>query len=273
MPFTPSHAIVALPFLRTPLIPAAIAIGAMTPDLPLFVRVLVPGYMVTHDVRAIALTAAIALALLLVWRCLLRPAVRPLSPQWLAERLPSGWDGGARAGLRETFPSAIGVVWLAVSLLLGVASHIAWDAFTHQGRAGTQLWPALQEQWGPWDGYRWLQYASTVFGLVILAAAAVVWWMRRRGVTSAALSAPGALKVTWWVSLPVLLVAAWLWGLAEFGPLTSSFTVRHLAYRVLPPACAVWGVFTLAVCLLTPALSRRSARAIPRDPTPSDAAR
>ena len=38
MPFTPSHAVVALPFLRTPLVPAAIAVGAMTPDLPLFVR-------------------------------------------------------------------------------------------------------------------------------------------------------------------------------------------------------------------------------------------
>ena len=40
MPFTPSHAVVALPFVRTPLVPAAIAVGAMAPDLPLFVRCL-----------------------------------------------------------------------------------------------------------------------------------------------------------------------------------------------------------------------------------------
>ena len=33
MPFTPSHAVVALPFIRSPLVPAAIAVGAMTPDL------------------------------------------------------------------------------------------------------------------------------------------------------------------------------------------------------------------------------------------------
>lgn len=33
MPFTPSHVAAALPFLRTPLIPAALVIGTMTPDL------------------------------------------------------------------------------------------------------------------------------------------------------------------------------------------------------------------------------------------------
>lgn len=38
MPFTPSHAIVALPFVRSPLAPAAVAVGAMAPDLPLFTR-------------------------------------------------------------------------------------------------------------------------------------------------------------------------------------------------------------------------------------------
>ena len=38
MPLTPSHAVVALPFVRTPLLPAAIAVGAMAPDLPLFLR-------------------------------------------------------------------------------------------------------------------------------------------------------------------------------------------------------------------------------------------
>jgi hypothetical protein len=48
MPFTVSHAVVALPFVRTPLLPAAIAIGAMTPDLPLFVRGTPVSYQLTH---------------------------------------------------------------------------------------------------------------------------------------------------------------------------------------------------------------------------------
>src|SRR5215207_10039344 len=37
MPFTPSHMAAALPFVRTPLIPSAIAIGTMAPDVPYFV--------------------------------------------------------------------------------------------------------------------------------------------------------------------------------------------------------------------------------------------
>ena len=80
MPFTPSHAVVALPFLRTPLVPAAIAIGAMAPDFPLFVRGLPLHYGLTHSLWWLPLTIVIALALLLVWRCVLRPAARELSP-------------------------------------------------------------------------------------------------------------------------------------------------------------------------------------------------
>ena len=74
MPFTPSHAVVALPFLRTPLVPAAIAVGAMSPDLPLFLRGMPLHYGMTHSLVWLPLTIADALVLLLVWRCLLRPA-------------------------------------------------------------------------------------------------------------------------------------------------------------------------------------------------------
>ena len=56
MPFTPSHAVVALPLVRTPLIPAAIAVGAMTPDLPLFVRGTPFTYAISHDPAWIVIT-------------------------------------------------------------------------------------------------------------------------------------------------------------------------------------------------------------------------
>jgi hypothetical protein len=58
MPFTPSHAVIALPFVRTPLVPAAIAIGAMAPDLPLFVRGLPLHYGVTHSFAWLPATVA-----------------------------------------------------------------------------------------------------------------------------------------------------------------------------------------------------------------------
>src|SRR5918995_1749515 len=146
MPITPTHAIVALPFVRTPLVPAAIAVGAMSPDFPLLVRALPLHYGLTHDFAWLPVTVVLALALLLVWRCILRPAVRELSPIWLARRLPPEWDAGPAASARETFaiggdparPSARGILLLLVSLALGIATHIAWDSFTHVDRWGVQ---------------------------------------------------------------------------------------------------------------------------------------
>ncbi|MEV7693988.1 DUF4184 family protein [Microbacterium sp. NPDC089189] len=256
MPFTPSHAVVALPFLRTRLVPAAIAIGAMTPDLPLFVRGTPLSYGHTHDLAWIVPTAVVALVLLLVWRALLRPAVRELSPLWLAARLPRAWDAGARAAWRETFSGGwVGALLLAASLLLGVLSHIAWDAFTHEGRGGLVLWPALAEPWGPMLGFKWLQHGSSAFGLLVIAVWAALW-LRRRAVAPVERVTPPAVRVVWWLSLPVVLAIAWVGGLVVFGGLTPTFTVAHLAYRVLPPACALWGVLTLVLCVIIAARRR-----------------
>src|SRR5690606_29007902 len=92
MPFTPAHAVVAIPFARTPLVPAAIAVGAMTPDAPLFFRVGID-YWFTHSPLGLVLVdLPLALGFLLVWRVILRPALPQLSPRWVAERLPVSWS-------------------------------------------------------------------------------------------------------------------------------------------------------------------------------------
>lgn len=286
MPFTVSHAVVALPFVRTPLIPAAIAIGAMTPDLPLFVRMLVPSYARTHDLAWLPVTILLALALLLVWRCVLRPASRALVPAFIAERLPSEWDAGAAAALRETFGivpvegrvtstststgtdtrtrtrwhgSFRAIALLVISLALGVATHIAWDLFTHEGRIGTDLIPILDQMWGPLAGFKWLQHGSSVLGLLILA----IWgayWLAAHPRTPHLPRVAGWVRVSWWISLPVLLLGAWLWGMTAFGPFTSEWTVQHLAYRVPPPASAAFGILTLALCIAVQLASRRNQR-------------
>ncbi len=253
MPFTPSHAIVALPFVRTPLAPAAVAIGAMTPDLPLFLRTpltrgLIIDYTITHDLRWIPVTTLIALALLLVWRLVLRPACRLLAPRFLGARLPQEWDAGPRAALQETFGSVARVILLVLALALGVVTHIVWDAFTHEGRAGIRLIPALDEPWGPLLGYKWLQYGSGIGGVIVLAIAGALWLRGRapRPVDPA----PLAIRLSWWLSLPVMLVAAVGVGLALYGPITPLFTVQHLAYRSLPIACGVWAVLSLGLVLV-----------------------
>lgn len=258
MPFTVSHTVVALPFVRTPLVPAAIAAGAMTPDLPLFLRTLpLPlTYARTHSFAWLPLTIGIALLLLLVWRCILRPAARGLVPLWLARRLPEEWDRNALAALRETLAlrgtaraSAAGTLLMLISLVIGIVSHIVWDLFTHEARWGVDVFPALDEQWGPFTGYRWLQHGSTVIGLGILAVAAVVWLRRREPTDRVPRLVPDSVRWAWVISLPVILVIGWTIGYAAGGPFTADFTTRHLAYRALPPACAAWGALTILLAL------------------------
>ncbi|WP_300267748.1 DUF4184 family protein [Microbacterium sp.] len=254
MPFTPSHAVVALPFVRTPLVPAAVAIGAMTPDLPLFLRGFGITYSFTHTWANLLWTMVLALGLFLLWRVVLRPAASELSPRWLAQRLPHEWDSPASDAAARAVgigrPRAYGPL-LVVSLALGVTSHIVWDSFTHEARAGVELLPALAEQWGPLLGYKWLQYGSGILGIVIIAIWAL-WKVRRAEPRAAADRVlPGWVRIVWWLSLPVILVAAWIIGSVVYGPFTAEFTYRHLAYRMLPPACGIWAMLTLGLCVVT----------------------
>jgi hypothetical protein len=141
-------------------------------------------------------------------------------------------------------------------------SHIVWDLFTHEGRWGSVAIPALAADWGQLPGYKWLQHGSSVAGLAIIGVWMVVWLRRRPVAASVPRVLPDALRWASWVSLPVALAVAWVWGLAVQGPLDAEFTAAHLAYRVLPPACAVWGAATVVVCIVIQALrGRRSARA------------
>ena len=259
MPFTPSHAVIALPFIRTPLVPSAIAVGAMTPDLPLFLRGFGVSYSFTHTVGNVVWTALIAFGLFLLWRVVLRPAVPELTPVVLARRLPAEWTDAGMTALRR----AVGVgrsrgypVLLALSFVLGVLSHIAWDLFTHEGRGGVQLIPALAAMWGPLPGYKWLQHGSSVIGLVIIAIWALLRLRRGPRGPVPERVVPSWMRIGWWISLPLILVAAWGIGLAVHGPLDAEFTAQHLAYRMLPTACAIWGGVTLLLCLILPLFRR-----------------
>ena len=267
MPFTPSHAVVALPFLRTPLVPGAIAIGAMTPDLPLFLRGAGLSYGFTHGWANILWTTLAGLVLLLVWRVALRPASAELAPDVVADRLPDDWRAtGPEVALEAVAPRRRwqGLLLVLISLMLGVLSHIGWDLFTHEGRWGVEAVPALQQMWGPLAGYKWLQHGSSVVGLLTIGVFALLW-LTRRPVVARPRMLPAWMRWTWMVSLPALLIGAWVVGLAVLGPLDPSFTVQHLAYRVLPPACGLWGAGTLvlSVAIVIVADGRRRASADP----------
>lgn len=253
MPFTPAHAVVALPFLRTPLVPAAIAIGAMAPDVPLFFKLGLP-YSVTHNaVLGAVVGIPLALALLLIWRLLLRQAVPQLTPRWFGARLPRSWDspwdgwwtlwGGRRAHAPKRVVAAL---LLAASLLIGIWSHILWDEFTHAGRWGGELIPALDRFYFGNELANWLHYLSSTVALTIIG----IWalrWLRRRSPRPLETVVPTWFRVVFWLALPACLLASTTIALAVFG----WEGITHTAFRAgTTGAAAILVVVALAALVV-----------------------
>lgn len=163
MPYTPAHAVVALLARRVGLPPAAVAAGAVAPDLPLFV--MARRQRQTHEAWAVlTIDPALALGLLTGWDLLVRPALVALAPDVVRARV--GPDAA-----RPALPRLSGR--LLAGLVAGTASHVIWDSFTHPGRRGTRLVPLLGRSIVGRPIAAWLQEASSVAALAVLAGAAV----------------------------------------------------------------------------------------------------
>lgn len=185
MPFTPTHILAVVPFAaaRSGWLPfAALAIGAMVPDIPIFLPdaagLVGWSYGRTHSVPGL-ISADLPLGLIgyLVFVGLLR---RPL-----VALLPDGWQSRCADLVRRPVPRTVGT-WLrvAAAVVLGAATHLLWDSFTHRGRWGVELipWldtPALRLAGRDVPGYKVAQYGSTLVGLPVLATLAARWLQRQ----------------------------------------------------------------------------------------------
>jgi len=159
VPFTPIHAAVALPLLRTPLVPSALVAGAVAPDLPYYVPLTWIGgdynLTLTHTWTSVLwLDPAIAALLLLVFHALLKRPLLALAPDALARRASPAADGFACRSVGA-------VALVAVSVVIGAASHLAWDA--------------LGDAFG-YEHAGAVNLGSDVVGGLALVAWLVVWW-------------------------------------------------------------------------------------------------
>lgn len=177
MPFTASHAAAVIPFARLPLSTSALVIGSMVPDLPLFAPA-VARYGHTHSlVGILTADALLGAGAFVVWHCLLAP---PLLAG-LSGRLRDTIEMGHPLGLRERIAGR-GAPEVYVSLVVGAATHVVWDEFTHTGRWGTEHIPWLAEMHGPLPGTGYVQHFSSLIGAIALAA----WgrrWLRSQHLT------------------------------------------------------------------------------------------
>ena len=174
MPFTGSHPAAVLPILGIGLAPSALVIGSMAPDFPYFYPMPVSAELTHSALGVVTVDIVLAVGVYLVWHLLLAPAALTVAPESVRRRLPQG----SRAGLRWRWATVGAVLLVLVACCLGSATHVLWDAFTHEGRWGTEHVPWLaQTHWGL-RGDTWAQQISTVAGLALVAWWLVRWWRR-----------------------------------------------------------------------------------------------
>ncbi|MFC9065492.1 DUF4184 family protein [Streptomyces harbinensis] len=176
MPFTLAHPAAVLPLLRHPFVPAALVAGALAPDAPYYLAVLgiaergphqwygplLNTSTTHHPLLGLAASLPAALALYLLLRLLRAPflALLParLRPRGPAHPVPAG------AGARVRWAAL-----LLLSALIGIATHVLWDALTHGDSFLVDGVPALAtDTAGGLPLYRLLQLLSTVAGLALI---------------------------------------------------------------------------------------------------------
>ncbi|MEV6117997.1 DUF4184 family protein [Streptomyces sp. NPDC052109] len=222
MPFTLSHAAAVLPAVRRdgtgrgPLVPAALVAGSFAPDMTFYVASVLPGGMqfgaVTHSFAGVfTVDAVISWALVRLWLLVREPLLALLPRAWQAR--PAG---PLRCGVPRARVRAVAVMWGYVSAVLGALTHVVWDAFTHQGRWGSRLVPAIgQARPAGMPLYSWLQYGSSVVGALVIAVFAA----------RAPRRAPGGEPV----AVPVLSVRDRWWAGAVIGGCAAAGAVQRVA--------------------------------------------
>lgn len=172
MPFTPTHIVAILPLwpLRRWLPFSGLAIGAMVPDIALFFPIV--NYAQTHSPLGIFSTCLpLGVSIFLLFDVVMRGPMVALLPVWFQTRIDPRPQLPATPRLRDQFTFFAG---LFTSIVIGACTHQLWDAFTHEGRWGTNAIPSLNSTFEiigyNVPGYKLFQYGSTFIGLPLLAA-------------------------------------------------------------------------------------------------------
>jgi hypothetical protein len=218
MPFTLAHPAAVLPLRRLWLMRTVpLMVGAMAPDVPYYLPWRIAKHIpqTTHTfLGTLTLDLPIG-SLLLVFIWLLRaPLAAPLGP---------GGEAKVFGALERFGSQALNWVLAPLSILIGAWTHLAWDSFTHPDGWLVLRISALS---APVSLFSYtgelchvLQYASSVFGLTVLA----VWFVL--------LPAPEPANGERATGGPLLLVMLFAAAAAAGGAETVEHIVRHIPAR------------------------------------------
>jgi hypothetical protein len=236
VPFTPAHAAAVLPLRRTRLVLSAMLIGSFAPDFEYFLN-MAPHGQFGHTLAGMFLfSLPVALVVLWLFHRWMKPLVAYMAPRALRARL---------APYLAPFPFAPRrrFLLIALSALAGIATHIAWDSFTHPGMPLVQHWAALRALHrvpllGVHQTCRILQLISTFAGLAVLCGWAARWYDRAEVVALPPEPRWELRRVALWLGLPLgaavcAALRVWVrngghWG--HFGYSLMVFVVSWIAF-------------------------------------------
>lgn len=158
MPFTLAHPAAVVPLRRfSKRVPfVGLVVGSMAPDFEYLLR-LRPSGSGAHSFPGVLLFT-VPLAVLVTWfaeRAVL-PGLR------------------VRLGMPPAHVAPHGSIAAVISVVVGVATHLLWDSFTHPRGTMVEALPLLADtSFGHLPLYKWLQHGSSVAGLAIVGTVLV----------------------------------------------------------------------------------------------------
>lgn len=247
MPFTLSHAAAVIPFRRTPFIMSALVAGCFVPDFAYLIS-LSPRMFYGHTFPGM-FVLDLPLALIGLW------LFHTFIKQPMLMFLPAGFRRRLRTSV-GTFPfwPAERFSLIVLSVLVGTATHLVWDAFTHDNLWVYQHWSFLRMfvllPTGPMQMYKLLEYASSVFGLVVVAIWVAYWYS-----TTEPMAVPVAEPVdpaqrwTLVFALPLLAILGGLLRSYHANKRHVGFAVRSLVHFTADTLISAIAIFLLVLLL------------------------
>lgn len=211
MPLTFAHPAAILPFSRRSRYVhfAALVLGSMAPDFEYFLRGR-PGGEIGHTFAGF-LYFNLPLVICVYW------IYRQFVQQNILTHLPNFLQDTTHC---ETVGSK---AWRSIvfcySALLGMLTHVVWDAFTHRTGFMVEQLLMLNETYGlPIPLYKLLQHGSTVIGLTLI----LIYVCYRASVSKNKSTISSKRKFAFWGAIAVLtFVYAAIWGMIAYMPFTS----------------------------------------------------
>ncbi|MGI9103822.1 MAG: DUF4184 family protein [Terriglobales bacterium] len=174
MPFTLSHPAAVAPLYSTRLPLSALVIGSMAPDFEYFIRMAQQGRSAHTWPGVLYLTFPFAWFALAAFHLLLKWPVISL--------MPGAWQRRMVPPARKFRWWPFGHLLLALAgVAVGIATHLLWDAFTHEEGWGVRHWSALRLMLfhvGPTRITVWklAQHGSTLLGAIVILLYVLRWY-------------------------------------------------------------------------------------------------